>query len=151
MNLTLKKKYYNPIKPTNFSDMDKEVLKKAIAAMELQETKYYVEESNSYQLVWQDILLGILTKEEATSGLGYFICHYGYNMWNDLSDLFDEVFNMPKPPNQLFDFNRAHRETQEYKDFVKVYHKEKLRIIQKYINDWNQNESTVVEKTLVTA
>ena len=143
--LKIKKEYTQYSAPSNFQTMDKEVIKKAIAAIHLQETSYYHEESNSYLLDWHSIFLAMLTKEEAGSGLGYYLAQYGQGMTNDLFDIFDQVFVLPALPSDLSKYNRTHRQDERYIEYLKEYEKAKFDIINPYLNFWKDNEYRILD------
>jgi hypothetical protein len=128
---------------TNFSEPEKIMLKKAITAMHLQETQYYVESSNSYQIEWDNILCGLLTPEEKGTGFGFFLL--SFRVWNEIIDLFDNVFNLPYPPAHLSRGNLSHRQTDEYKEYIDSYSKEREVLIKEYVDYWNEIKDSLTE------
>lgn len=146
--MNIKKEFLIQPSPSHFSEKEKAILKRAMAAMHLQENEYYDEEKNDYTLKWQEIFFLLLTEEEKTSGFGYFMTQFAWNLWNDLIFLCEEVFSLPTPPVHLSRSNWRHRETEEYQTYLRVYENKKIKLIQEILHEWeNIKEKVIEEKT----
>lgn len=115
------------------SKTEKIILCKMKAAMEIQEMEMYDEKSGIYEKKWNEIFFSLLEGKEMSNCLAYFITNLAFGCWNDLNDIFDEVFEMPKIKNKN---NWRYRETNEYQEYLKIYQEKLNEIIKPILIEW---------------
>lgn len=119
----------------NFTEEEKEILIKIAAAQDIQELSYSLRDNlcGKYEYKWYNVINELLDSNETKTALGYMITAFGDNLWNDLQDLFDTVYYMPIIPEDLNKYNNAHRKTERYKEWHRVYMKTRYGLTGKYI------------------
>lgn len=144
MCMKIKKEYMKIPSPVQFSEGDKEILKKFKTSFMIQEEQCYVEKTNTYELSWFAILSVLLTEEEANSGFGFFTLTIGQSLTNELCSLFEEVFNMPTHPRSKKmtqeEREKLEEETVQYK---KEYKEKQNELLSPYLALWEEKKKIV--------